>query len=100
MLVSLVAAELDVPVFDLAGAIPDEPRYFIDPIHFTAAGNRARASLLADFLVEQGLVGRRGAQSAHRARGGPTETSGASRDYDPPADRRPGAWARRRGSRS
>jgi lysophospholipase L1-like esterase len=51
-----LGAELGVPVFDLARAMPPNPRLYFGAVHFTAAGNRRRAQLIADFLVEQGLL--------------------------------------------
>lgn len=51
-----LARELDVPLFPFAERFPDAKRFFVGAIHFTAAGNRMRARLFADFLTEQDLV--------------------------------------------
>lgn len=55
-----IGKALDVPVLDLAAALPDDPRYFVGAVHFSAEGNGRRALLVADFLVREGLVPRSG----------------------------------------
>ncbi len=54
--VGRVAAGEGVPLYDFAAAMPDERRYFTDGRHFTAEGNRLRATMFADFLLEEGLL--------------------------------------------
>ena len=52
-----LAAATDTPFFDLAAV--DDPRLareFVDRVHFSSAGNRRKAELLADFLLARGLV--------------------------------------------
>jgi lysophospholipase L1-like esterase len=45
-----------VPCLDLASLVPHSSRYFYDGMHFNEAGAALVAELLADFLVEQGLI--------------------------------------------
>jgi len=52
-----LAAATDTPFYDLAAV--DDARLageFVDRVHLSAAGNRRKAELLADFLLERGLV--------------------------------------------
>lgn len=51
-----VGQALGVPVYDLAAEFPDDPRYFVGAVHFSAAGNQRRAELVADFLLRENLV--------------------------------------------
>ena len=43
-------------VFDFAAAMPDDEIYYTDGRHFTALGNKKRAELLVEFLLDQHLV--------------------------------------------
>lgn len=47
-----VAAEEQVLVVDVAGAVSGTDEYFTDPVHFTAAGHAAVAEVLASHLIE------------------------------------------------
>lgn len=50
--------ELDVPVFDLAAAMPHRADFFqSDGVHYTAAGNRWIGEHLAAWIVAQRLLG-------------------------------------------
>jgi lysophospholipase L1-like esterase len=53
-----VGVATGAPVFDFAAVMPDEPRYFTDGRHFTAEGNRLRATMFADFLLARALLPR------------------------------------------
>jgi hypothetical protein len=51
-----VAADFDVPLFDLASAVPKSLDYFYDDCHFNTAGADTVGHLLATFLLENSLV--------------------------------------------
>ncbi|HEX5727136.1 MAG TPA: SGNH/GDSL hydrolase family protein [Longimicrobiaceae bacterium] len=51
-----VGRRQEVPVFDLARALPGTMDYFYDDVHFNVRGAEAAGTLLARFLVEQGVV--------------------------------------------
>ena len=51
-----VATDLDVPLFDFATVMPLEAAYFTDGAHFTAEGNDHRVELVAEYLIEAGLL--------------------------------------------
>jgi hypothetical protein len=51
-----VAATTDAGLVDLNGAMPRDRALFADPIHMTAAGNRVKAGLIADALLDAGAV--------------------------------------------
>ncbi len=53
-----LAEERGWPLLDLASRQPDLQPFFVDGVHLTPEGNRRKAELVADFLVEHGLVGR------------------------------------------
>ncbi len=46
------AARFDVPVIDLAAAIPSSVELMYDPIHFNEAGSRMAADVIAKALCE------------------------------------------------
>jgi lysophospholipase L1-like esterase len=49
-----VAAENNLPYYDLAGEFPKDPQYFpSDYIHFNPEGNRLFARLLAQHLANE-----------------------------------------------
>jgi len=51
-----VATTHGVDLIDVRTPMSDRPEYFADVLHMTAAGNRERARIIADFLLERGLV--------------------------------------------
>jgi lysophospholipase L1-like esterase len=51
-----VGAAQGVPVFDLAGALPGTADFFYDDVHFNVRGADEAARMLAEFLVERGVV--------------------------------------------
>ncbi len=51
-----VAAETGVDLIDVRAAMSDQEDFFADVLHMSAAGNRSRAALMADYRVEHGLV--------------------------------------------
>ncbi len=51
-----VAAQNDVPVFDLARTMPKSLEFFYDDCHFNTAGSIAAGQRLARMLITQGLV--------------------------------------------
>jgi len=51
-----VALETDAALFDFAEVMPTDAVYFTDGRHFTAEGNRYRAELYADYLIEAGYL--------------------------------------------
>jgi lysophospholipase L1-like esterase len=54
-LLSICSSE-GIPCLDLASMVPHSPEYFYDGMHFTEAGARLVSDLLADFMIEQGLI--------------------------------------------
>ena len=48
-----IGARYDSPVFDLAAIFPDDHTLFTDGLHMTEKGNRARAQLIGDFVIQQ-----------------------------------------------
>jgi lysophospholipase L1-like esterase len=57
--VQAIGRERQVPVYDFAAEMPDDPRLFVGAVHLTAEGSRIQARLFADFLVREGLVAER-----------------------------------------
>jgi lysophospholipase L1-like esterase len=51
-----VGAALGVPVLRFADELPREAELFADAIHLSEAGSRLQGQMVADFLLEQGLV--------------------------------------------
>lgn len=51
-----VGAAQDVPVFDLARALPKSMDFFYDDVHFNVRGADTTAALLARFMTERGVV--------------------------------------------
>jgi lysophospholipase L1-like esterase len=51
-----VALRAEVDRIDVRTPMSDHGEYFADVLHMTAAGNRERARIIADWLVERGLV--------------------------------------------
>jgi lysophospholipase L1-like esterase len=51
-----VGAEMDVPVFDLAAALPKDDSFWSDPMHNNGKGSRARAALIAAYIDETGMI--------------------------------------------
>lgn len=47
-----VAAEFDVPLFDLARAVPKSGQYFYDDVHFNPRGADTVGGMLASFVLE------------------------------------------------
>lgn len=45
-----------VPLFDFAGAFPDDADLYHDPVHMNERGARRKAELIAGFLIDEGLV--------------------------------------------
>lgn len=52
--------EMGIPVFDFAGAFPDDETLFADAIHVNEEGALLKARLFADYLIEQGLIEQEG----------------------------------------
>jgi len=52
-----MGAEYGVPVLDLENSMPSDPELWEDVIHNNARGARVKASMYADFIVENGLIG-------------------------------------------
>jgi lysophospholipase L1-like esterase len=50
------AQTLDVELIDVRAQLSDRAEYFADVLHMTAAGNRERARIIAEQLVDRGLV--------------------------------------------
>jgi lysophospholipase L1-like esterase len=57
-IVRSISREMNVPLFDLAAVFPTHKKYFAprDPFHVNQDGARVKASLFADFLIEERLV--------------------------------------------
>lgn len=55
-LVRAIGREREVPVFDFAAEMPDDPRLFVGALHMSVEGSRVQARLFADFLIREGLV--------------------------------------------
>ncbi len=51
-----ICREEGVACYDLAAAVPHEPEYFFDEMHFSILGSATVADSLAKFLMESGLV--------------------------------------------
>jgi lysophospholipase L1-like esterase len=51
-----VAAEHYIPLFDFAGVMPQDARYWADGRHVNEAGALAKARLFAEYIHEQGLI--------------------------------------------
>jgi lysophospholipase L1-like esterase len=51
-----VAAAYDAPLIDYAPQAPQQPEYWADYVHMSAAGSRHQAELFAQALVEAGLI--------------------------------------------
>lgn len=54
--VRAIGRELQVPVYDFAAEMPDDPRLYVGALHMTVEGSRVQARLFADFLLREGLV--------------------------------------------
>jgi lysophospholipase L1-like esterase len=54
--VRAVAAELDVPLFDLARLLPKSGEYFYDDVHFNPRGAETVGAMLASFVSENTRV--------------------------------------------
>lgn len=54
--ITSIAQDMDIPLFDLYTAMPDERRYYDDGRHFTREGNEFRAELIADFIADNALI--------------------------------------------
>ena len=50
-----IAGLNSTPLFDLAGVFPDDPSLFTDGRHMTSEGNRIRAELIGDSVIDQFL---------------------------------------------
>lgn len=48
-----LAASTDTPMLDLAELFPDDHSLFVDVVHMSEKGNRARAQLIGDFVIDQ-----------------------------------------------
>lgn len=53
-----VGAEMDVPVYDVMAALPDNPALWIDGLHYSAVGTRWLARRYAAFIAEEGYLSR------------------------------------------
>jgi len=51
-----IGRERQVPVYDFAAEMPDDPRLFVGALHMTVEGSRVQGRLFADFLLREGLV--------------------------------------------
>ena len=51
-----IGRERQVPVYDFAAEMPDDPHLFVGALHMTVEGSRVQARLFADFLLREGLV--------------------------------------------
>lgn len=51
-----IAAEDDVPLFDLARELPKSSRYFYDDVHFNVEGAATAGRGLASLIVAEGLI--------------------------------------------
>jgi lysophospholipase L1-like esterase len=51
-----LAESLDVRVYDFAAAFPRDPNLFSSAVHLSVGGNRLKAKLFADFLVDADLL--------------------------------------------
>jgi GDSL-like lipase/acylhydrolase family protein len=54
--VRAIGRERQVPVYDFAAEMPDDPSLFVGALHMTVEGSRVQARLFADFLLREGLV--------------------------------------------
>jgi lysophospholipase L1-like esterase len=57
-MISNWAQDAHVPLFDLTPAFREDQRklFFIEDLHFNPAGHRKAAELMAEFLVQKGLL--------------------------------------------
>ncbi len=55
-LVLAVGREREVPVYDFAAEMPDDPSLYVGAVHMGVEGSRVQARLFADFLLREGLV--------------------------------------------
>lgn len=53
-----VATNLQIPLFDFAGVMPQDAKYWADGRHFNEAGALVKAKLFAEFIHTQGLIGK------------------------------------------
>ena len=51
-----IAGQTGARFMDFAAVMPQEARYFTNPVHNTAEGAAVKARLFADYLLEQGLI--------------------------------------------
>jgi lysophospholipase L1-like esterase len=51
-----VAISHHIPLFDFAGVMPQDPKYWADGRHSNAAGAALKASLFAEYLQSEGLL--------------------------------------------
>ena len=56
-LVSDVATSHHIPLFDFAGVMPQDAKYWADGRHVNEAGAVEKAELFAQFMTSQGLIG-------------------------------------------
>jgi hypothetical protein len=54
--VRAIGREREIPVYDFAAEMPDDPRLFVGALHMSVEGSRVQARLFADFLIREGLV--------------------------------------------
>jgi hypothetical protein len=69
-----VARVNEVPMLDLARALPKSLDFFYDDVHFNVRGADTTAALLADFLIERGLTRPRPAGTVVAFRRASTQT--------------------------
>ncbi len=53
-----VSENMAVDLIDIRGQMSDKPEYFMDVLHMSPGGNRKRAEIIADFLLQNDLLGK------------------------------------------
>ncbi len=53
-----VSGNMAVDLIDIRSQMSDKPEYFMDVLHMSPGGNRKRAEIIADFLLQNDLLGK------------------------------------------
>lgn len=53
-----VAANMSVDLIDIRRLMSDKKEYFLDVLHMNGKGNKKRAQIIADYLVQKKLIGK------------------------------------------
>ena len=57
-IVTEVARNMSVDLIDIRSLMKDKKEYFADVLHMNEKGNRKRAEVIADYLVQNNLIGK------------------------------------------